>query len=355
MFKKQNETSKLSKNKKRLLIILLSFLIVFALIFALVCFLLGIGKNKLLNQNNGSIYVPENIVDSNVNDGKTVVYKGKKYQYNENITSILFMGIDKDRIDSDAAESYGENGQADVLILMAIDTTNGNMKAIPISRDTMVDVNLYSESGQYVGVSKEQICLSYAYGDGREKSCENVVKSASRLLYGMPINSYLAIDINTIRKLNDSIGGVTLVIDEDIKLYDKIIKAGDKVTLEGSYAIKYIRGRDKEDIEANNVRMSRQKKYMYAFYQQVISMTKKDITTPVKLYSKISGEKVSNLSIADITYLTKCVLLKKENDSIKFSSISGKTVAGEEFVEFYPDENELYDLVINTYYTPCQE
>ncbi len=354
MFKKQSDGNSENKKKKKLFIVLISLFVVVVLLLVLVLSLLSIGKNKLLNQENASLVVPENIVDSGESDGKTVVYQGKKYKYNENITSFLFMGVDKEKLDSTSAQTYGENGQADLLILVALDTSNGKMSAIPISRDTMVDINLYSESGQYVGVSKKQICLAYAYGDGREESCENVVKSASRLFYGMPINSYIAIDLDSIKILNDAVGGVEVELDEDIKLWNIDAKAGDTVTLKGINVLKYIRARDEVDIEANNVRMNRQKKYMYSFYKKVISMTKKDITTPVKLYTKISKHQVSNISVADITYLTKCILMNKANDSIKFSSVSGKTVAGEKYVEFYPDENKLYDMVIKTFYTPCE-
>lgn len=351
MFKKQNEPKNDNKKRHTAIITISSILLVILIIVGTVFTLLEIGKNKLLNQGSGSIVLPntENI------DSKNIIYNGKKYKYNENITSILLMGIDTEKLSDSASQTYGENGQADLLVLISLDTTNGKMKAIQISRDTMVDINLYSENGQYIGVSNKQICLSYAYGDGREKSCENTVKSVSRLLYGMPINSYVSIDIDSISILNDAVGGVTLTLDEDFDHKYFKAKKGETVTLKGQNVLRYIRARDKDDIEANNVRMGRQKNYMYAFYKQMISMTKKDISTPIKLYSKISNHSITNLSIADITYLTKCILMNRENDSIKFNSLSGDTVAGEKYVEFYPNQDKLYELIVNTFYTSCEE
>lgn len=341
--------------KKRISIILLwviiGLLVLIIAISGTLMALVLIGKNNLLDNSNASIITPESMVETEGNDGKTIYYKGQKYIFNENITSLLFMGIDKENL-SDTSETFGANGQADVLVLIALDTSNGKMKAIPISRDTMVDVNQYSISGQYIGISKEQICLSYSYGDGGKLSCENTVTSVSRLLYGMPINSYVALDLKGIKILNDSIGGVTVTVDKDIDLFDKHLKKGDTVTLKGEYALKYIRGRDQVSLEANNDRMSRQKNYIRAFYKSTIKMTKKDITTPVKMYNRISKYKFSDLSVADISYLTQCVLLNRSTD-MTFASISGKNVAGEKYVEFYPDYEALYELVIDTFYKPA--
>ncbi len=346
--------SKKQSRAKKFILITVSILLALILILLLTFVILSsIGKKKLLNNSSANILIPSDYAEIEDGDGKTVLYNGQKYVFNENITSVLLIGVDKEQIKE--SEYYGENGQADLLVLMALDTSTGKLKAIPISRDTMVDINLYSKSGQYLGVSNEQICLSYAYGDGKEKSCENTIKSVSRLLYGMPINSYLAFDINSIKVLNDTIGGVTLTVDKDIQLYDKFISKGQSVTLKGEYALRYIRGRDKTSIEANNERMSRQKNYMSAFFKTTMQMTKKDITTPIKLYNKISKSSVSNLTVADISYLTQCVLLNSSNTSLNYASIKGSTVKGEKYAEFHHNKEALHKLVIDTFYLPVEE
>lgn len=340
-------------NKKRILITILCVIIAIVLIICIVLALLfKIGKNNLLNNQQTNITMPENLSGNLSNNGKILVYNDKKYVFNDKLTSVLLIGVDKQNISSNASQIHGKNGQADVLLLVVIDTETGELNAIPISRDTMIDIDMYSSGGQYLGVEKNQICLSYAYGDGREKSCENTVDSVSRLLYGMPINSYIAIDIDSIKVLNDTIGGVTVTVDEDTKLYDMFIKKGESATLKGAYALRYIRARDKSSIDANNVRMARQKKYMSAFFKTVVQKTKQDISTPIKLYNKVSKNSVTNLSIADISYLTKCVLKNRTNDMLNYSSIKGKTVAGEKYAEFYPDEENLYKLVVETFYKP---
>ena len=349
MFKKQNNQKKLHKTLFRVIIIVFSILLVLILTLLI---LVGIGKNKLLNNSSTNIIAPESLIESQGESGKIISYQGQKYEFNEDITNILLIGVDKDNLPQNSMQTFGTNGQADVLLLMSLNTLTGQINAIPISRDSMIDINIYSKSGQFLGVENKQICLSYAYGDGREISCENTVESVSRLLYGIPINSYIAIDINSIKRLNDALGGVTVTLSEDITLYDKVLKKGQSVTLKGEYALGYIRDRDEVDIEANNDRMSRQKNYMKSFFNQALQMTKKDITTPIKLYNIASKYKVTNLSIADVTYLTKCVLLNKDAEPLSYLSISGKTSLGEKYVEFYPDQEKLYQLIIKAFYKP---
>ena len=351
MTKKPTDKNSKSKTKKILLYLALSLVAIILIVGIVFAILVEVGKKSLLNTGNASIVVPENIVDYDEDDGKTISYKGQKYKFNENITSILLIGVDKEKISSNPSDKFGANGQADLLLLLTLDTSNGNMRAIPISRDAMVDVNQYSVSGQYIGIQKEQICLSYSYGDGREKSCENTVTSVSRLLYGMPINSYIAIDIEGIKVLNDALGGVNITATEDIDLYGMKIKKGQSATLKGEYALGYIRSRDKVSIGANNERMARQKNYMKAFFRTAIQKTKKDITTPIKLYNKASNYKVSDITVADVSFLTKCVLLSGKTE-LEFASIKGENIMGEKYVEFYPDMNALYDVIVDTFYQP---
>lgn len=349
----KKHTDNISKNRRKKILLWIAFSIVSVILIIGIIFtiLVEVGKKSLLNNEDASIVVPESITDYERDDGKIISYNGQSYKLNENITSILLIGVDKEKINSKPSEKFGANGQADLLLLLALDTSNGNLKAIPISRDTVVDVNQYSVSGNFIGVQKEQICLSYSYGDGREKSCENTVTSVSRLFYGMPINSYVAIDVEGIKVLNDALGGVNITVTEDTNLYGLKIKKGESATLKGEYALGYIRSRDENSIESNNERMARQKNYMKSFFKTAIQKTKKDITTPIKLYNKISDYKVSDITIADVSFLTKCVLLRGKTD-LEFTSIKGKNTMGEKYVEFYPDQTSLYDVVVNTFYNP---
>jgi anionic cell wall polymer biosynthesis LytR-Cps2A-Psr (LCP) family protein len=128
--------------------------------------------------------------------GKEVTYQGEKYVYNEDLVSILFLGVDKEAFEEGGTVGDGKAGQADALFLLVLDTKTGKSRLIAISRDTMTDVNVYSDLGNFIGTEKLQLCLAYMYGDGKEKSCENTVRAVSRLFYGMPVAAYAALDLD---------------------------------------------------------------------------------------------------------------------------------------------------------------
>lgn len=88
----------------------------------------------------------------------------------------------------------------------------------------------------------QHLALAYAYGDGREQSCELMTEAVSDLMFGLQIDSYFATNISTVHILNDEIGGVEVLI-EDEALAEKYpeFAMGETVLLKGEQAEHYIR------------------------------------------------------------------------------------------------------------------
>ena len=303
------------------------------------------------NQSIASITAPEEA--SSEDDGKMIVYNGAKYKYNEDNINILFMGIDRDMQDT-GEKVIGENGQADVLIWAALDSKTGHLSLINISRDAMVDVNKYNVKDKYLGTDKMQLCLAYSYGDGKEKSCENTLQSVSRLMYGMPVNAYVAIDYSAIAPLNDAIGGVTVNVLEDLTQSDSALKAGETVTLHGEQAQTYVRSRNTEVLDSNNQRMERQKQYIDAFLQQAISQTKKNPTLPVTLYNDVSDYMVTNISASEATHLAT-LMIQNGVSGGDILTVPGEVTQGDVYAEFNPDDKELYKLILSVFYKEIKQ
>ena len=303
------------------------------------------------NQSIASITAPEEA--SCEDDGKMIVYNGAKYKYNEDNINILFMGIDRDMQDT-GEKVIGENGQADVLIWAALDSKTGHLSLINISRDAMVDVNKYNVKDKYLGTDKMQLCLAYSYGDGKEKSCENTLQSVSRLMYGMPVNAYVAIDYSAIAPLNDAIGGVTVNVLEDLTQSDSALKAGETVTLHGEQAQTYVRSRNTEVLDSNNQRMERQKQYIDAFLQQAISQTKKNPTLPVTLYNDVSDYMVTNISASEATHLAT-LMIQNGVSGGDILTVPGEVTQRDVYAEFNPDDKELYKLILSVFYKEIKQ
>ena len=285
---------------------------------------------------------------------ETIEYKGNKYVYNSDVVAIAFLGVDKRDLGLENG-AVGTGGQADADILLTVNTKTGKAKAIAIPRDTIVDVDLYSESGIFLRSEKMQLCLSFAYGDGKNKSAQNVTTSISRILYDVPITKYFALDLNGIAPINDSIGGVTVDSLYDFK--DLGIKQGDKIKLKGDMTEKYVRQRDMDTINASLNRTARQVQYIKAFASQVIPAVTQDFSVVNRLYNTASKYSTTNLSLSNVTYLAS-LMLSKGITNFDTTTIEGtmkestkKDYADYVYAEFYPDEDKLMELVLDTFYT----
>lgn len=345
---KSHSQSTPRKKKKRLKKVLLSIgCVLLGLILLVVgtyTYLFIKGSNELLEKDY-SITAPQGVQTQN--QGEFVFYNGKTYEYNKNITSILFMGVDKRELEE--TEVKGTGGQADVIVLLAVDTKTGKISMINISRDTMTDVTVYSANGGYVGSEEQQLCLAYAYGDGKKTSCENTVNSVKRLFYNIPIKSYLALDLDGIAAVNDSIGGVDVTSPETVGNFVN----GQNYHLEGSLAESFVRSRNHESADANTLRMQRQQVYATQFMNKVISATKEKITTPVDLFNSSSPYTCTNLNPSKILYLAQSVVMSN-GMSVEMNTVPGEAKMGEIYAEYYVNESEFYELFLNVFYTPVQ-
>lgn len=350
-FAPRNKGAKKRKLKKILLWVFGSIVAFFLIIAIVAASFYYSGKFSLLN-TDGMKVDPSGAV-SNVEieqDGKTVIYGGKKYVYNENITTILCVGVDQEKF-SDIDGVKGQNGQADGVFLYAIDTETGESTIIPISRDTMVDVDLYSAAGTYVSSKKQQLCLAYAYGDGKHTSCENTVKSVQRLFYGLPINSYVAIDLKAVEVLSKKVGGVPVTPTETIKYGQYTFYKGQRVVLTGEKARVFVQARDGSKLDSNLNRMQHQKLFIDAFFDKALAKTKEDITFPVSVYNSASKYMVTDITVPEISFLATTVL--KSGGSLKYKSIDGDIKKGEKHAEFYANDESVYKTVIDVFYKPA--
>lgn len=347
-FHRHHHHRKRMKRWQKVSIGIVAFLLALIIAGAATLFIMvNMGKNKLTDTTGFNIDVPK--VASSAGNGDIITYKGQKYKYNSNITSILCMGIDKDNL-STIDGQVGTGGDADSLFVITMDLSNGKTKLINISRDLMTDIGIYSTSGGYVGEKRAQICLAYAYGDGKHTSCHNELVSVRRLLYNVPINNYLSLDLQGIGPINDSIGGVTVVSPETIDQFEK----GKKYTLHGSLATAFVRSRSHATIEGNNLRMERQKLYLESFGSSLVNLTKSNLTTPVGIYNTATPYICTNIDASEVSFLAVNAIQGNYGE-FEIVNVPGKMKRGEPYNEFIVNEKKLFELFLDVYYIPVSE
>lgn len=335
--KKRKKMSIAAKLAIALLVIILAFVTVVAGTFF---YLEHRGKGDLTN------------VSTQTNYEEVIEYNGHKYVYNKDIVSMAFIGVDKRELGSDG--TIGTAGQADTDIVLTVDTNTGKAKVIAIPRDTMVDVDLYSENGIFLRTENMQLCLSYAYGDGMASSAQNVTTSISRILYNVPINKYFVLDLDGIAPINDAIGGVTV---ESLFDFDNLgIKKGDTIHLTGDMTETYVRRRDMNTVDASLNRTERQIQYIKAFAAQALPAVINDFSTVSRLYNTASSYSSTNMDLSNVTYLAT-VLLSKGINSFDTETLQGdmklsdKTDNKNVYAEFHIDEDAVLETVLDTFYT----
>lgn len=246
------------------------------------------------------------------------------------------------------------NGQADALFLAVLDTESHTIKVIGINRNTMTDIYLCDDTGSPIPTSFSQIALQHAYGADGTVGCEYQVKVVQNLFYQLPIQGYVAINVDAIPTINDMIGGVDVDVLEDITLHDPSLVSGNRVHLMGETAYWYIKYRDIEQFASVDMRTKRQAQYLNGFIDTARQSVKKTPFLAFQLYHALESHMDTDIPTVEAAYLAS-VLPQYHFDENSFYKIPGETVMGEKYEEFYPDEDALLALILDIFYQEADE
>ncbi|WP_196229292.1 LCP family protein [Butyrivibrio fibrisolvens] len=279
-------------------------------------------------------------------------YDGKTYAYNSNLLTFLVLGIDSmDKVHE--GEDGISGGQSDAMFFLVLDPDSKEIKIVAINRNAMTDIDVYNEEGIYVGTGEAQICLQHGFGNGLEQSCERTVKTVRNLFHELPINGYISINMGAIPTVNDTVGGVTLKVMYSLPAAGQYrsLRKGDTVTLTGDDAYWYTQHRDITVDYSANERLERQLQYLIEFVPALQERVKEDPKSIASIYSALSPYMVTDIGLNEAVYLgTEAA--EYSFDSANIYQMKGESIIGRSgFEEFIYDEDELYDLIIDVFYT----
>lgn len=344
---KDNINNKKNKGKKSNAGLLIAGLVVICLVIvAGTLYFVQAGQKKTqikVKQGAVSDTASSSSVEGTDTSGKYIIYKGQKYEYNSDIKTLLFLGVDKNG-ELKPTKYPGEGGQSDCIILLAMNQKEKTFQVFPISRNTMTDVDVYSADGKYLRTTKTQLTLQYSYGDGKKKSMWLTKKAVSNLLYGIPMDYSIAMDISAVPVINDMLGGIKITVPEDYTDIDPAFVKGSTITLTGKQAERYVRYRDITVTGSNGQRMERQTQFVMALMSQLKNASKKDTTLYSKLLTGANPYFVTDMNADEV------LALSDYNMSGKVQTLPGKEIAGEKHDEFYVDDEKLQEIIVKTFY-----
>ena len=303
--------------------------------------------NKLKEQKNYHV-TGANSVDVGAGYRYTE-YNGKKYQYNNRVTTLLYAGLDSfDELKQTA--TYGDKARADSIMLIVLDEASKKMSVVAINRDTMTEVHRFSRNGGDLGTYVTHLGYAYANGDGGTASCENLKTAVSTLFNNLPIDGYMVSNQTSIVMINDLVGGVTVTVpNNDLATQYPELTEGNIVTLDESNVRAYVQQRDTAVDFSNEGRIERQKSFVLSFMDEFGTLVKENST---QVWDKL--EECSDWMQTDITknkYLSLADAFSNTNltpDS--YYILEGEDQLGELHDEFYYDEDALQELIIKLFY-----
>lgn len=275
-----------------------------------------------------------------------VEYKGPVYKYNDHLSNFLFLGIDT----RDPVSSYStqfDAGQADSVFLVSMDRVTEQLKALVIPRDTITEIEVFNPSGKSLGHTKDHINIQYAFGDGKENSCQLMKTAVSRLLGGIPIEKYCAVNMDGIPLLADAVGGIPVTVpDNSLVEKDPTFTEGAQVTLTADNTEMFVRYRDISQSGSAIVRQERQKVFMKAFIEKAQQKAAQDASFVVDIYEQLQPYMVTNMG----NDLFAKLLAASAGSSLEAQTVPGEAAEGEAFDEYHVKEEELTELLMDMFY-----
>lgn len=275
--------------------------------------------------------------------GDTITYNGKKYELNKHMATVAFIGFD-----NRASDDGTKEGQSDTVMVVALNTDTGEARGIVIPRDSLVTVDTYA-GGSFSGQVTEQLCLQFAYGTDGDNSSQLTAAAASRVLDNIPVDYYYTLNIEGVAPINDSIGGVTLVPTQTVPGTAAV--EGRETTLFGTSAEKYVQWRDTTELTSSLDRTARQVSYVQAFAAKMLNSAKSNPAVLINLYQTMGNYTWTNLGLDEFNYLAT-TMLERGLTSFDVVTLQGTMQQGDTFAEFYLDQDNVKQTVVDTFYHP---
>lgn len=276
---------------------------------------------------------------------KTIIREGKSYFPRQDITVIMALGTDTLGPVTDSG-SYRNESEADMVALFVFDETNETYSILTLNRDTMLEMPALGLGGKPAGYDYGQLALAHTFGSGLADSCENVRQTLSDFLYGIRIDYYLSLNMDGIALANDAVGGVTVTVTDDFSQVDPSITKGE-ITLRGEQAKNFVQIRKDVGDQKNLSRMERHREYMEGFAQALGDQLERDGEFGMKLYEAVAEYVVTDCSVNAISSM----LQRYSDYSLKqIVTPAGENVLGEEYYEFYVDEEKLDSLILELFF-----
>lgn len=288
-----------------------------------------------------------------------VVYDGKVYEYRDDMLNFLLLGIDHGgNLSSETELSNWNAGQADTIFLVSLNQSDKKISVIGIPRNSMVNVEIFNSESERVETIYNQICLQYGYAGGGELGLQKMKESVSELMCGLPIHGACAVSFNAISVITDRLGGIEVIVPDDMTEYNKAYVPGSTQTLTGKNVVGYLRYRQYDTLGSPTTRLERQKEFMRVAMARVMQEVKANPVFVKDIYESLRAYMNTDISVDEAVYIASkaldCTLAEQS-----FYQLTGEDKAeyfvrenGEQdfYNDYYIDEDALQKIMYEVFY-----
>ena len=320
------------------------------LILLIVLLAAGLGAGIFFVQQQANSEVIEG-AGSSENAVKAIISlsrEGNEYPLKKRTDIVLVLGTDRteDKTTNSDIEAYYNYDLADFIALLVFDHDAKTVTPLQVNRDTMCAVPWLAVNGIVGGHRTEQICYAHTYGTGKNDSCENVRNAVSDLLYGVPVDNYIAFTMDAVPIINDLVGGVRVTLEDDVPALGEEYVKGANITLHGKDALRFVRTRDTLLLDSNLTRQNHQRLYLAGFTEAAREAVKANEDLAVDAFQAIDRFLCTDMTVNDISQAVDRLC---EYTVLPVVSPEGELVMGEKYAEFYVDDDSLWDCVKSTF------
>ncbi|MBS9538862.1 LCP family protein [Staphylococcus hominis] len=290
-------------------------LLIFGFILSILL-IIGLSFKKFISLNN-SINRPLDRDHSQL--------RQKNLKDGDPMTVVLY-GIDDD------AQRHQENlGQrSDSIVLMSINPKDNKTVMVSVPRDTRTEIVGHN--------STEKLNHAYAYGGPKM-----AVNSLEKLM-DVPVDHYIAINMDGVKTVVDEIGGVDITSDATFTTKSTIpfhFEKGKQYHMDGKHALAYMRARKEEGAGGDGGRQLRQQQVITAVAKEAFSMN--SVTKLNSIFKAAQDNLRTDLSFIELNKFRSDY--SKADNNVERLIIDGQNDKGDDgLYYFYPNKDSLNEV-----------
>ena len=156
----------------------------------------------------------------------------------------------------------------------------------------------------------------------------------------------MSMTMDAVEKVVDCLGGVEVLIEEDLTTVDERLVKGERVLLDGELAVKFLRARGGLEDSSNIARMGRQEAFMQALFKAADKSTVSEEAL-MECFDSVYPHIVTDLDANGLEWLSGLLISYDKNAPL---TLPGEAKKGEKHVEFYVDGEGLMDIVTEYFF-----